>query len=65
MTLTDDDKQSPTFRKIMQYMEDRIVQLRMSNDGDLSDYETAKIRGRIAECKGFISLKNERPVVED
>lgn len=54
--LTSLDKNSATWVRLSRYMEERIMQLRIQNDGDKNELETAKLRGRIAELKGLLWL---------
>ena len=50
------DAQNPLWLRLKPYLEERLVMLRTKNDGDLSEIETANIRGRIAEVKSLLAL---------
>jgi hypothetical protein len=57
-----DDLESPTWHRLSEYLEKRLARLREQNDGDQSEADTAKLRGRIAELKLILSLsKTDRP----
>jgi len=58
--LTAIDRQSEAWKKVTQHLEDRLQQLRESNDTDVGERETAKIRGRIAEVRSLLS-ENDLP----
>lgn len=57
MKLTEQEKQSPLWVKIKSYLEERIQGHRTANDGVLSELETARLRGRIAELKVIIAAE--------
>ena len=59
-----EDRQSPLWRKLMGHWEDKLATLRMQNDGDKTETETARLRGQIAAIKGCIALNNEIPDLE-
>lgn len=59
MKLADFEKQNPVWLKLMDHYGKRLAQLRAQNDGQLSDMQTADIRGRIAEVKAFLALGDE------
>lgn len=61
--LTIEEKRSPLWRKLKEYCENRLIDLRNENDGDRPELETAKIRGRIAEAKLLISLGKDTPKI--
>jgi hypothetical protein len=56
MTLTPQDLQSATWRKLETHLIERLSALRAQNDGDLDPVATAKNRGRIAICKELLAL---------
>lgn len=57
MTLEPHELKSPLWAKLREHMERRIAQQRERNDQNLSELETAKVRGRIAEAKEFLLLE--------
>jgi len=56
MLLNPSDLQSPTWLKIKKHVEERVESHRSSNDGRLSESDTAHLRGRIAEAKYLLAL---------
>ena len=58
MNLTQTEKDSPLWKKIKEHLLNRITRLRESNDGFLDEYETARVRGRIAEAKELINIES-------
>lgn len=65
MTLDKLESQSAVWLKLKEHIESRLSQLRMQNDGDLSDIETARLRGRVAMCKELLALEpSEQAEVE-
>jgi len=59
LELTPIERRSDVVRKLVAYYEDRLARLRVKNDGDLDDKETARLRGQISECKTFMALAKE------
>ena len=57
--LTIEEKRSPLWRRLEEYLDERLIALRKENDGDRSELDTAKLRGRIAEVKSMIALGKE------
>lgn len=55
------ESQSAVWLKLKEHIEERLIQLRMQNDGDLSDIETARLRGRVAMCKELLALEHSEP----
>ena len=62
--LTKGERLNPVWMALSRHLEERIAQLRMQNDGDKDERETAKLRGRIAELKGILALAKDLPVIE-
>lgn len=60
--LTDGDRMSPVWMKLMKQWALQLEVLRNQNDGDKSDTETAKLRGRIAQLKAVMAL-DKGPIV--
>jgi hypothetical protein len=63
-SMTPADRQSAVWLKLKEHYTQRLNTLREQNDGKLDAEATAKIRGRIAECKLIISLGKEEPAVD-
>jgi hypothetical protein len=59
--LTRDERNSALWNKLIDHWESRLEVLRIQNDGDKSDIDTANLRGRIAQVKADIALGNELP----
>ncbi len=60
--LTAEDRGSALWRKLVEHYTERLESLRVRNDGDLDDVRTARVRGRIAECKELLALSADEPV---
>ena len=56
MKLTEQERQSALWLKLEAYLNKKLIDLRGQNDGDMSLEATARLRGRIAQCKYFLSL---------
>jgi hypothetical protein len=63
-SMTPADRQSAVWLKLKEHYTQRLSLLRAQNDGNLDAEATAKIRGRIAECKQIMSLGQEAPAIE-
>lgn len=59
--LTEGEKLSSTWVKLKAYMEKRIETLRIRNDGNFNDVETAKLRGQIHVLKELVALDSPAP----
>lgn len=57
--LTRDERMSPLWHKLYAHMAGQIEVLRMMNDADRDEVETARLRGRIAAYKELMALNNE------
>lgn len=55
------ERESQTWRCIVERTEQRIADLRQRNDGELDPMATAKLRGRIAELKEFVLAMGKDP----
>ena len=64
LTLTRDEKESKLWKRLLEHCESRLQTLRMQNDGDKSEIETAKLRGRILEVKAFLGLDKDLPEID-
>lgn len=65
MTLTEHELAHPLWLKLKEHCEKRLETLRKENERDLNEVKTAKLRGRIAEVNGFLSLENPKPEIRD
>lgn len=52
-------KTDGTWKTIKEYLDDRLVTLRIENDADLSKKETNEIRGKIEFIKEMLDLEND------
>mgnify|MGYP001574846979 FL=1 len=59
--LTEIEKHSAVWQKIMKHLEERLSSLRARNDNDLDERRTARLRGRLAEIKHLLALDQPRP----
>lgn len=64
LILTDADKASPLWHKLMRHWEDRLSELRAKNEGDLGERETANYRGRIAEVRAMLEKNKAHPIID-
>jgi hypothetical protein len=62
--LTKDERDSKLWRKLMKHWEERLTSLRIQNDSDRSETDTALLRGRIAEVKANMALDKDSPAVD-
>lgn len=62
MNLNRIEAQSALWLKLKGYMNEQLDLARRKNDGNLDQFETARLRGRIAALKELIALE-ESPVV--
>lgn len=58
------ERETALWAKIRAHYEERLLTLRMQNDGDKSQDETAKIRGRIAEVRLLLNMDKDFPATE-
>lgn len=61
--LTEQDRHSACWLKLKAYYEERLALLRVQNDADLNDMDTAKLRGRIKEIRALLGLGEDKPVI--
>jgi len=59
--LLPEDIHTPLWRRLSAHLEERIAFHRKRNDGGLSEVETAKLRGRIAEAKYILEDLGPKP----
>ena len=64
MILNKNERDSAIFHKLMQHYRERLNALRIANDGDLPQNKTDYQRGRIAECKLFLQLDEDQPIIK-
>lgn len=62
--LTAEDKLSSLWRKLMAHWQEQLDSLRTQNDGDRSEIETARLRGRIAGIKANMGLNDDPRDIE-
>ena len=59
--LTDGDLTAPAALRMKAAAEARLADLRQQNDADADPATTARLRGRIAECKDFLAAWEPSP----
>lgn len=64
-SLTALDMQSQAWIKLSAYLGRRTERLRTELEGDRSDTDTAKLRGRLAEIKALIATVKEVPAAPE
>lgn len=65
MILTPGDKVSGLWRQLTEHWTARIEALRTRLEGDITEAEAAKLRGRIAELRANLALSNEVPAAPE
>lgn len=62
---TDGDKAQPVWNKLQEYWAARLDVLRKTNDDpQLTEQQTAALRGEIKQLKAFIALNQDAPEIE-
>lgn len=64
MKLNEHERQSALWKRIEAYLNERLDICRKKNDGDLSELETARLRGEIASYKRILVLGETLPPME-
>jgi hypothetical protein len=65
-SLTEHDKASPLWLRLKIHLQDRLAELRHQNDRpNLTEQQTALLRGQIYGLKDVIALDADRPVIKD
>lgn len=54
--LTEADKHSSLWVRLVEHFNTKLFELRGQNDGDLTESQTAIIRGQIKNLKGLLAL---------
>lgn len=62
-TLDKVERNTTTWLKVYGYLTQRLVSLRARNDGDMTERETAMLRGQIAEIKALLAMGDDVPDV--
>ena len=63
--LTESDRQSATWKRLVAHYKERLQQYRESNDAtDKGDVKTAELRGQILEVKALLKMDTEKPAQE-
>lgn len=63
--LTSAEKQSGLWMRLENHFKDRVERLRKQNDGDLTEIQTAKLRGQIATFEALLLLGKDMPPIEE
>jgi hypothetical protein len=61
LLIAEHDSKTALWKKIKAHFEEKLELLRRQNDGNLSEAETQKLRGRIAEVKSILALDKPPP----
>lgn len=61
MILTNIEKQSALWSRIRDELHAKLSLLRSRNDGDLDQFETARLRGKIAAIKELLAWEEPNP----
>jgi len=64
LNLNNIERESALWKKIEQYLIERIDVSRKKNDGDLDQFETAKLRGQLLAFKQVLALGDAPPPIE-
>jgi len=59
--LTPSQRLEPLWRLLVERLQDRLMELRAKNDTNLTESETAMLRGRIAELKAVLDMGTDDP----
>lgn len=59
------DKTTPVWIKLQKHWQARLDRLYVKLSGDLTEQETAKVRGQIAEVRANLNLNKELPEVDE
>lgn len=65
MILTPTDKVSGLWQQLTEHWTDRIEVLRTRLEGDITEADSAKLRGRIAEIRANLAMSNEVPAAPE
>lgn len=65
MKLTYEERHSALWIKLNEHFEARLQLMRAKNDAALNAEETSRLRGRIAELKGFLALSQDETILAD
>ena len=65
MKLNEIEKTSAIWQKIEEELKSDLDTLRKKNDNDLTDIETARLRGQISFCKKILSWAERDPIITE
>ena len=60
-SLTAFERDSALWQKLLTHYTKRLQELREQNDGNLTELQTARLRGNIAFCREFLALNKDLP----
>lgn len=63
--LTNIERQTGLWMRLENHFKDRLETLRKQNDGDLTEIQTAKLRGQIATYETLLRLGKDMPPIEE
>jgi len=61
--LTEQEIASQLWMRLAEHYTKRLAELRARNDNDLTEADTAKLRGRIREVQILLALANPAPAI--
>lgn len=61
--LSEQEIHSPLWMRLTEHYSKRLASLRARNDNDLTEADTAKLRGRIREVQVLLALANPAPAI--
>lgn len=64
MRLTEHERSSALWEKLSKYWDERLVQLRLENEKNLSEIDTARLRGKLSEVKLNLAMGSLKPEAE-
>lgn len=59
--LSDGEKMHPLWRRLKAHLETQLQSLRVRNDRELTEMQTATLRGHIKALREIIALGDDRP----
>jgi hypothetical protein len=63
LALTEHDRSSGLWLRLVAHLESRLQDARRKNDGPLNEYDTATLRGEIRALRHIIGLGDSRPLL--
>lgn len=64
MKLSEHESQTAVWLKLEAYFKEQLESLRCQNDGDLSELDTARLRGKLSLLKTILSVAEKQEAVQ-